>query len=428
MNAAGRVSPALLIPTVLVAIASAGACGSQGGSNSSAPRGGSDAALGGGSDAAFAEDGPTFGTSSSGGGSSSGSSGSSSGSSSGAAATGAPETCIVGTRGCLCDSTGSCAPGLTCSPQTPPRPNLCCTGTNCAPAGGSIGSTCGAVPGAASCTPGITVPPATTGNDSCGYPTSSFVESTTLCAIGAAGGGSQPAIVEVFYNDEHALTLGCATASHPVSPLSSDPNAVHYPQTGDPACTDTVGRPLRPVLYVTDITSDPSCNAGDMQQGGHPYDPVAIFGTWKSATEEDGGVGTPAMMDPMSNKWTLGPGSDPVPSLAKTCTEGYGTELRFEVGLISGHSYRLQVMVHDGDQNKGGDSGEGCAIFCAGSGSLCPQGVAECGLADAGPCASGTVCTQGCCLPPSGSGPNNDSGSGDDSGGSGSSSGVQFIR
>ncbi len=162
MNAAGRISSTLLIQTVLVAIASAGGCGSQGGPNSSAPGGGSrDAALGGGSDAALGEDGPTFGSNSSGSGSSSGSSGargSSSGSSSGAA-TGAPETCIVGTQGCLCDSTGSCAPGLTCSPQTPPRPNLCCTGTNSAPTGGSIGSTCGPVPGAALCTPGITVPP-----------------------------------------------------------------------------------------------------------------------------------------------------------------------------------------------------------------------------------------------------------------------------
>ena len=76
MNAAGRISSSLLIQTVLVAIASAGGCGSQGGPNSSAPGGGSsDAALGGGSDAALGEDGPTFGSNSSGSGSSSGSSG-----------------------------------------------------------------------------------------------------------------------------------------------------------------------------------------------------------------------------------------------------------------------------------------------------------------------------------------------------------------
>jgi hypothetical protein len=39
-------------------------------------------------------------------------------------------TCIVGTQGCLCDSTGGCAPGLTCSPQGG-QSGLCCSGGNC---------------------------------------------------------------------------------------------------------------------------------------------------------------------------------------------------------------------------------------------------------------------------------------------------------
>ena len=210
------------------------------------------------------------------------------------------------------------------------------------------------------------------------------MESTTLCAINAVGGGAQPAIIQVFYNDEHALTLGCATATDPVSPLSANPGAVQYPQTGDPACVDGVGRPLRPVLYITDLTSDPGCTAGDRQNGGHPYDPIAVFGTWKSATEDSANVGTPAMMDPMpGNKWNLGASADPVPASATasamSCNQNYGAELRFEVALISGHSYRFQAMVHDGDQNKGGDSGEACAIFCAGTGmSSCPAGVTAC--------------------------------------------------
>jgi hypothetical protein len=222
--------------------------------------------------------------------------------------------------------------------------------------------------------------------------------------------------VEVFYNDEHALTLGCATATDPVSPLSSNPDSVHYPQTGDPACVDTVGRPLRPVLFVTDLSADPSCTAGDLQKGGPAYDPVAIFGTWKSATEGTGNVGTPATADPTANKWNLGSGADPLPStagvaadagmgpmmpMAMTCNENYGAELRFEVGLISGHSYRLQVIVHDGDQNKGGDSGEACVIFCAGSGSSCPTGVQICSGKETGAqCPAGTGCVQGCCVSP----------------------------
>jgi hypothetical protein len=220
------------------------------------------------------------------------------------------------------------------------------------------------------------------------------------------GGGSKPAIIQVFYNDEHALTLGCATASAPVSALPGIPGAVHYPQTGDPACVDEVGRPLRPVLYVTDITSDPGCTAGDQQKNGHPYEPTAIFGTWKSAAEGTGNVGVPNRADPMpGNKWSLGTGADAVPAGAMACKEGYGAELRFEVALISGHSYRFQAILHDGDQNKGGDSGEACAVFCAGTGSSCAEGVTACPGGDSTVCPEGTDCVQGCCMEPSGTPP-----------------------
>jgi hypothetical protein len=292
------------------------------------------------------------------------------------------------------------------------------------------------VPGAASCTPGITIPTGSAdgGTDGCGYASSTFTESTTLCGITANGGGSAPAIIQVFYSDEHALTLGCATSSYPVSPLSSDPDAVNYPQTGDPACTDTLSRPLRPVLYVTDLTADPACTAGDLQSGGTPYDPIAIFGTWKYATEDSSNQGTPLQADPSTNGWDLTSSADSVPSAFQSCNQNggpvmmphmgpdggpgghpgpeggaggmagnfYGTELRFEVGLISGHSYRLQVIVHDGDQNKGGDSGEACAIFCAGTGSaVCPTGVQTC--TGEGACPYGESCgSDGCCRPDNG--------------------------
>jgi hypothetical protein len=368
------------------------------------------------SSATGADGGPTFGSS---GGSSgaAGSSGASSGSaaSSGGSGTsgggGAPTTCIVGSQGCLCDTTGACAPGLTCTPRSAPEPSLCCSGSNCSHSGGSIGATCGPVATSAACTPGITVPTATGGNDTCGYTGTSFVESTALCAINAVGGGAQPVVIQVFYNDEHALTLGCATSTDPVSALAANPGAVSYPQTGDPACVDAVGRPLRPVLYITDITADPTCTAGDLQKGGHPYEPVAVFGTWKSATEGTGNVGTPAMMDPTANMWNLGSSADTPPASATampmmramSCHEGYSAELRFEVGLVSGHSYRFQAIVHDGDQNKGGDSGEACAVFCAGSGNSCPEGAQTCGGIETGTqCPTGTVCRQGCCVPPTG--------------------------
>ncbi|HEY6038946.1 MAG TPA: hypothetical protein VIV58_31905, partial [Kofleriaceae bacterium] len=112
-------------------------------------------------------------------------------------------------------------------------------------------------------------------------------------------------------------------------------------------------------------------------------------------------IGTPATADPAANKWNLTTMADPVPaSVMAAGKENYGTELRYEVGLISGHSYRIQVIAHDGDQNKGGDSGEKCVTFCAGTGTLCDPGVTECvDNPDGSTCPTNTSCVQGCCLP-----------------------------
>ena len=358
------------------------------------------------------DDSSTGSGSSSGGLSSSGSSGAS-GSASGGSPTGVSSTCIVGTRGCFCDSAGGCSAGLTCTSQPAPAPSLCCSGSNCTPSGGPIGATCGAATGPAMCTAGITILPASGTNDGCGYPATDFNESTTLCGINAVGGGSKPAVIEVFYSDEHALTLGCDTPTYPVSALPADPGQVGYPQTGDPACVDNVMRPLRPVLFVTDLTGDPTCTAGDLQKGGHPYDPIAVFGTWKSATEGTGNMGTPVQADPMANGWSLGSSADAVPAAVMACNQGgtggrrgggggggFGAELRFEVGLIAGHSYRFQAIVHDGDQTRGGDSGEACAVFCAGTSTYCPPGTQTCAAGDAAVCPAGTSCGEdGCCWP-----------------------------
>ena len=66
--------------------------------------------------------------------------------------------------------------------------------------------------------------------------------------------------------------------------------------------------------------------------------------------------------DPAKNDWNLGTGADPAPTTIKS--EGYGTEATWsfdKLGLQSGHSYRIEFMVHDGDQsNTGGDAGEAC--------------------------------------------------------------------
>ncbi len=201
----------------------------------------------------------------------------------------------------------------------------------------------------------------------------------------------------LFYSDEHALTLGvrrvvvkgsgAGTTDYPLSPLPSNPGGVLDPQVGtmsldgDQAGTDTstcagfpdlCDRPLFPALFITDITDDATSRSGDWQFGGTPIAPNAVFGTWKGAVRTVDKTRTPPLItvtpdaDPAKNNFNLD-GGDPAPT--GLTTQGYGAEIAWDVDTLvadgvlqSGRVYRVQFMVHDGDQNKvGGDTGEGCA-------------------------------------------------------------------
>jgi len=85
-----------------------------------------------------------------------------------------------------------------------------------------------------------------------------------------SGRGKDPAQIQAYFNDEHAMTLGCATTTYPVSAMPSNPGAMYYPQLGDPSCNDTVGRPMRPTLYVTDITFDRTARPATSRQAARP--------------------------------------------------------------------------------------------------------------------------------------------------------------
>jgi hypothetical protein len=221
--------------------------------------------------------------------------------------------------------------------------------------------------------------------------------------------GCRPTAIQLFYNDEHALTLGIRqvivksnpptpTMNYTVTPLATNPGSKTDPsvgdptQTGDQADVDVSGRPIFPALFITDISPPPlglgpNSLAGDWQYGGTAIPPHAVFGTWKAAVKTvDRTKSTPVVTvtpdaDPAKNNWNLvgpiPPSSDPVPTPTPT-NQGYGAEVRWDISrltyqacptctpapLMSGHTYRLYFMVHDGDQNKaGGDSGQGCAIL-----------------------------------------------------------------
>ena len=317
--------------------------------------------------------------------------------------------------------------------------------------GGGTGAGGGFTAGG-TCTPGVQQ----TLVSDCGYPYSSsrpltsvvFNESEVLRAIVPSGGWPM-ATISLFYDDEHALTLGVrstvvksasgtTTTDYPVSELPAVPSSVTNPATGtnilsgDQSGLDSSLRPMWPALFITDLTSDPTSRSGDWQMGGVPYNPSAVYGTWKAAVRNVDTTQSPPLVsitpdeDPAKNNQVLGTGAATFPSGIKD--EGFGAEVRWYVSLLPGHSYRLQVMVHDGDQNKvGGDSGEACVTFCAASGcSECGTegaggksgGCSECGTDGTGggcaaegltscsgegttdSCPTGTACANGCCLVP----------------------------
>src|SRR5262249_46807478 len=149
---------------------------------------------------------------------------------------------------------------------------------------------------------------------------------------------------------------------------------------------------------ITDITDNLTSRAGDWQCGGTAQKPTGVCGVWKpyvAGFEIDdppmnssdhhrppGPHDPPAPHRPRVTGFNLGGGADPYPPLPDaTCTcegsthctcaaELYGAEVKWALsGLVdnlgkplqSGHTYRIVVMVHDGDQNKdGGDVGEQC--------------------------------------------------------------------
>ena len=332
--------------------------------------------------------------------------------------------CTPGALGCACQPKNKCMPGLTCTG------GMCCNSAtgSCDPGSAQMGAGGGDSGPPSACKPGVVGTVIT----ECGYPFASknaltdilFNESAVLAAI-VPSGGYPFASIQLFYNDEHAMTLGVHDAvingvSHPfpVSPLTKSPDIVNAPETGTNliigqlAGVDPVGRPMWPALFITDITTDTRAVAGDWQWGGAPVNPTYVAGTWKGAvrTVDATGASITPDADPVKNLQNYGNGHmAPAGTIVKA--EAYGAEVRWDIRLEVGHNYRFQVMVHDGDQNKvGGDSGEACVTFCAGS--ECPADVMPCTTDD--DCADANICTGGCCIPPP-----PDGGGGGSGGGSG---------
>src|SRR5678815_2237849 len=119
------------------------------------------------------------------------------------------DRCMAGSLGCSCQpKDNKCKPGLTCTG------GVCCNAKTGSCDSGSMQVDAGTGGGgnpATACQPGVVGTIIT----ECGYPFASsnpltdilFNESTVLAAI-VPSGGYPLARIQLFYNDEHAMTLG----------------------------------------------------------------------------------------------------------------------------------------------------------------------------------------------------------------------------
>jgi len=204
----------------------------------------------------------------------------------------------------------------------------------------------------------------TTALDNCGY--AKFPESGVVRA-GVLVGTRTDRKVAVFYGDERALTLGVNPNVTPMPNAPTVPQHVTNPNTGDQSANgnDSAGRPMAPSLFLTDLTVNGlNSKAGDFQAGGPKNsNPNDLWGTWKPANRSATGVVTPGP-DPAKNNLVLGSGADTNPTPGSN--EGFSAEVRWNatgaggLGLTAGHTYRVQVMTHDGDIHADGDAGEFC--------------------------------------------------------------------
>ena len=236
----------------------------------------------------------------------------------------------------------------------------------------------------------VTQPLAATskGVDTCGYPNASnstvFNENTLATWIQTNGTGLS-ATISAYGNDEKGILLGVTdpASSATVTALGTVPGHASNPSLGDLNKFDASGRPQYPAIFVTNLTQDGAgSTAGDWQQGGAAQAKVSdVFGAWTAGVyDAQGNYGKPVVPSGTNktgtNTYNLGNGSDaPKGVLASSANEAFGVEFRWNVSdlvddhgnaLAPGNTYRFQVFLHDGDQNKdGGDAGELCTTLMA---------------------------------------------------------------
>jgi hypothetical protein len=227
--------------------------------------------------------------------------------------------------------------------------------------------------------------------------------------------------LNTFYTDEWPLTLGDAgattwhqnTPAQTINSQAAGADDVGIRPDGSTAAegatiagdnmtsTDLAGRPQGPALFLTDITANSASKAGDWQNQSDNttgQTPSYVNGIWQAFDTQTtylnsagkaiyngaGKLGSTTLANGTkvpNNFFVSGPGTgalsppagtNPLVTFTRNIStaqnaDSYADQVSWNVstlhvgsgGVQPGHTYRVQMMFHDGDHN--GDSAEACA-------------------------------------------------------------------
>jgi len=166
-------------------------------------------------------------------------------------------------------------------------------------------------------------------------------------AVATKASSNQPSI-QAFYRDESTLQAGTT----PMQRFPVDHNI-------SPALTarrDGNKFPISPALFITNISSNLADTSGDARNGGVPQGASDIYGAWK----REGGFDPPAPNGPnlgtAADRWppANGPGGPHSQNwIAEIVWKIADLKTKDGQALITGNTYRIQQVIHDGDTNPG---------------------------------------------------------------------------
>lgn len=165
-----------------------------------------------------------------------------------------------------------------------------------------------------------------------------------------AGSGNQQALI-VYYIAKNAMLLG---AGSPTAMKKFPSDHVSNPNVGNTGTKDQYNLPYFPAVFITDITTNARATSGDSENGGTAQQPDDVYGAWKALNGQDpSDPNYPDLGPGADNYWppSNGPGSGShvTTFAAEVIWQVRSLKTNTGASLESGHKYRLEIVLHDGN-------------------------------------------------------------------------------